>query len=189
MIELQVIGGCKKEGPCDQGSLSGEGFHVVTEVDVKDKSVYDDTAFSPQLIDKETGLPFMESIMTRFPTMDFTCPFCNAPTKVNGVTNMNGVAVKTETAREIKEKAEESKETMGEAEPWDTSETSMADSLLGDGFLDDVEDSSGGHPGEEPLDEDPLDEDPLEEGPLDLDDEDDSTSFEESPDPDDPIII
>jgi hypothetical protein len=188
MIELQVLGGCQADGPCEQGTLGGEGFHVVTEVNVKDQSVYDDTAFSPQLIDKETGLPFMESIMTKFPTMDFTCPFCNAPTKVNGVTNMNGVAIETETAREMSMEPEESKETMGEAEPWDEpaveEETSMADQLLGEtegeAPLDDVLEEEDEITLEE--DDDPDDINDL------FEDEDESLPFENDVDLDEPLI-
>lgn len=206
MIELQVINGCQKDGPCEQGSLRGEGFHVITDVNLKDRSVYQDNAFSPKLIDKETNLPFMESVMQNFPTMDLRCPFCNAPTKVNGVTNMNGITVSTETADEMREKAEESKAAMAEAEPWgepvetDPGDKSMADSLVGDdlsGIVDeeitdaspnteddlegDLEEELDGLLGE---DEEPSDEnieDSL-DGLLDEDlGDDDSLSFEEDP--------
>lgn len=97
MIELEVIGGCRADGPCEQGSMSGKGFKIAKQVDLKDESIYDDSSFSPQLVDTETGLPFMESIMQRFPRMEFVCAFCQAPIRVGNISSMEGVAVEVNT--------------------------------------------------------------------------------------------
>lgn len=154
MIEIEVVGGCNAEGPCQQGSLQGKGMHLVTEVNVRDKSKFNDTAVSPELIDEKTQMPLMESIMFRFPTMDSRCPFCDAQTRVNGVTNMNGIAVETETAQEIaEERSEESQETMKEEAPWDAPDTRQSPSAAD--LIGDYDEGSGGMSGDEIIVDEP----------------------------------